>query len=79
MTVSLSVMTQLKYDFVCRHDTQLQNPIVHCQVEYRVGRDIGQGVLQKTYKHVVGFFQEHLSETTTTIHMTVTNCVTYNQ
>ena len=31
------------------------------------------------YKHVVGFFQEHLSENTTTIHMTVTNCVTYNQ
>ena len=38
-----------------------------------------QGVLQKTYNHVVGFFEEHRSGTTNTIHKLYKNCVTYNE
>ena len=38
-----------------------------------------QGVLQKTYKLVAGFVEEHRSGTTNTIHMLFENCVTYNE
>jgi len=43
------------------------------------GNDMDQGVLQKAYKHAVGFFQEHMSGTTNTIHMLFYHCVKYDK
>ena len=40
---------------------------------------MSQGVLQKTYERIVGFFEQHISGTTNTIHMLFTNCVKYNK
>jgi hypothetical protein len=34
---------------------------------------------KKTYKHVVGFFEQHMSGTTNTTHMLFTSCVPYNK
>jgi len=43
------------------------------------GDVMGPGVLLPTHKHVVGFFEQHMSGTTNPIYMLFTNCVTYNK
>ena len=43
------------------------------------GDDMGPGLLQTTFKHVVGFYAQHMSETTNTIDVLFINFVTYNK
>jgi len=69
-------MTQLKHDHVWRDMIPKHRIPLYTIVS---GNDIGQGVLQKTYKHVVRFFEEHVSGSTNTIHALFAYCVTFNK
>ena len=63
------------------HDTQpqkLYDPIVHCQVRYRVGQRHGFRHTAKNIQACCGIFEEHMSGTTHTIYLLFTTCVTYN-
>ena len=84
MTVSQAlraVITHLKHDHVWRHDTYPWNSteFYNAKLDIVSGDDMCQGILQKQYKHVVGFFEEHMSGTTNTIHMLFKNSVTYHK
>jgi len=44
-------------------------PLYTVKLDTMSGGDMGPGVLQKIYMHVVGFFEQHMSRTTNTICM----------
>ena len=54
-------------------------PLYTVKLDIVSGDDMCQGILQKTYNHVVGVFKEHMSDITNTIYMLCKNCVTYHQ
>jgi len=57
----------------------ISNPVVHCQVGYRVGRwHVSRLTAKKIYKHVARIFEEHMSWITNTVYMLFRNCVTYD-